>query len=330
MAATEGPKTVWFHRQFRRLNGGHLKHAHYFDHVRRLPGYAPRISFTAEPGQPPHPDQRRLWPPRKGAYAERWQPGRHDILFLAGQDWRYLIDNGLDASPNPRINLIQGVRHAHEGTELHGHLKQRAVRICVSEEVAESLRATGQVNGPMFTIVNGMRIPPLVALRRQAVDLLWRRHRRRHAVIVVGYKRPDLARALSDRLTDAKVPHRLLLDFLPRQQFLAALAGAAVTVCLPTAEEGFYLPALEAMACGSVVVTLDCIGNRGFCHNHRNCLITAPEPDTLTAATIQALALYPKARKALRRGANETVRQHNLAVERQRFHEILSDIQSIW
>ena len=327
MAATEDSTTVWFHRHFRRLTGGHLKHAHYFDHVRRLPGYAPRISFTAEPGATLHPDQRRLWPPRKGAYAECWQPSCGDVLFLAGLDWRYLIDNGLDALPNPRINLIQHVRHAQEGTELHGYLKHRAVRICVSEEVAEALRGTGQLNGPVFTIANGMRLPPVVALLRFAADLL---PRRRRSVIVVGYKRPDLANVLSERLTDAKVPHHLLLDFLPREQFLAALAGAEVTVCLPDTEEGFYLTALEAMACGSVVVTLDCVGNRSFCHNHENCLIAPEDPDTLTAATIHALALYPKARKALRGGADETVRQHSLANERRRFHEILSDIHSIW
>ena len=327
MAATEDSTTVWFHRRFLRLTGGHLKHAHYFDHVRRLPGYAARISFTAEPGASLHPDQRRLWPPRKGAYAERWRPSRPDILFLAGLDWRYLIDNGLDALPNPRINLIQHVRHAHEDTELHSYLKQRAVRICVSEEVAQALRGTGEVNGPLFTIVNGMRLPHMVALHRVAADLL---PRRRRSVIVVGYKRPELANALSERLTDAKVPHHLLLDFLPREQFLAALAGAEVTVCLPDAEEGFYLPALEAMACGSIVVTLDCIGNRSFCHNLENCLIAPEDPDTLTAATIHALTLFPKARKALCRQADETVRQHSLAKERQRFHEILGNIHSIW
>ncbi|MCZ0942270.1 MAG: glycosyltransferase [Gammaproteobacteria bacterium] len=326
MAATEDSTTVWFHRRFLRLTGGHLKHAHYFDHVRRLPGYAARISFTAEPGASLHPDQRRLWPPRKGAYAERWRPSRPDILFLAGLDWRYLIDNGLDALPNPRINLVQGF-HAHKNAELSSYLKQRAVRICVSEEVAESLRASGQVNGPVFTVANGMRQPPMAALHRFAADLL---PRRRRSVIVVGYKRPDLASALSGRLADAKVPHHLLLDFLPREQFLAALAGAEVAVCLPDAEEGFYLTALEAMACGSVVVTLDCVGNRSFCHNHENCLISPEDPDTLTAATIHALALYPKARKALRGRADETVRQHSLANERQRFHEILSDIHSIW
>jgi len=327
MATTDDSTTVWFHRRFLRLTGGHLKHAHYFDHVRRLPSYAPRISFSAEPGASVHPDQRRLWPPRRGAYADRWQPSRRDILFLAGLDWRYLIDNGLDALPNPRINLIQHVRHAHEGTELCRYLKQRAVRICVSEEVAEALRAAGSANGPVFTIANGMHLSPVAALHRFAADLL---PRRRRSVIVVGYKRPDLANAVSERLTDAKVPHHLLLDFLPRGQCLAALAGAEVTVCLPNPEEGFYLPALEAMACGSVLVTLDCVGNRSFCHNRQNCLIASEEPNTLTAAVIYALTLYPEARKALRQRADETVREHSLDGERQRFHEILGNIQSIW
>ena len=327
MKAPKDLTTVWFHRHFLRLTGGHLKHAHYFDHVQRLPGHVARISFTAEPGASSRPDQQRLWPPGKGAYANRWQPKDRDVLFLAGVDWRYLIDNGLDALPNPRINLIQHVRHAQVGTELHGYLKHRAVRVCVSGEVAEAIRATGQVNGPVFTIDNGMSTPPIAKLQRFAAAL---RPRQRRSVVVAGYKRPDLAKALAERLNDAKVPHRLLLDFLPRRQFLGALARAEVAVCLPHAEEGFYLPALEAMACGSVLVTLDCIGNRSFCRNDQNCLIAPADPHALTAATIRALALYPKARKALRQHADETVRQHGLAQERQRFHEILSDIHNIW
>ena len=148
--------------------------------------------------------------------------------------------------------------------------------------------------------------------------------------MVVGYKRPDLAKALSKCLNEAKVPHRLLLGFLPGDKFLATLAEADVSVCLPYVEEGFYLPALEAMACGGIVVTLDCIGNRSFCRNDQNCLIAPSDPSALAATVIRASALSPKARKALRRQANETLRRHSLAKERQRFHEILGDIRRIW
>ena len=328
--------TVWFHRpQMRCVIGAHVKHAHYFDHVRRLPGHTPIISFTSSPGLPLNPEQHRLWPPRKGAYAERWQPRAPDILFLTGFDWRYVNANGFDALPNPRIDLVQSLGHdgAHfrgdprdRDAELRSYLKLRAVRICVSYEVAESVRATGLANGPVFTVPNGMDTH-LVSMRRFAASLL---PRQRRSVVVVGYKRPDLAKALSECLNEAKVPHRLLLGFLSRDKFLATLAEADVSVCLPYAEEGFYLPALEAMACGSTVVTLDCIGNRSFCRNDQNCLIAPPDPSALAAAVIRALALCTKGRKALRRQANETVRRHSVAKERQRFYEILGDIRRIW
>ena len=34
-----GPRTVWFHRAFRGLTGGELKHSHYVGHVLRMPGF---------------------------------------------------------------------------------------------------------------------------------------------------------------------------------------------------------------------------------------------------------------------------------------------------
>jgi glycosyltransferase involved in cell wall biosynthesis len=41
---------------------------------------------------------------------------------------------------------------------------------------------------------------------------------------------------------------------------------AKITVFLPYRDiEGFYMPALEGMALGTLVVCPDCIGNRSFC-----------------------------------------------------------------
>ena len=140
-------RTVWFHREFTRLQGGHLKHSHYFGHVAATTGFAPRISFTgASPGEAAREECQGLWPAGEAGYASQWAPRGADLLFVAGMDWRYLAANGYDSLPNPRINLIQGVRHGRPGTELHGFLKKKAVRICVSQEVAESINATGRAN----------------------------------------------------------------------------------------------------------------------------------------------------------------------------------------
>ena len=55
------PRAVWFYRDHVRLYGGHVKHSHYFHHVLRMPGFAPRIAFGGEPsGESQARERRRL------------------------------------------------------------------------------------------------------------------------------------------------------------------------------------------------------------------------------------------------------------------------------
>ena len=320
MATSE--RSVWFHRQYEGLTGGHVKHAQYVQHVRQTPGFEPRLTFSAARGADAAFASERdaLWSLAPEESAADWKPGPDDVLFLAGTDWRYLLAKGLDALPNPRLNLVQGVRHVDRGQKLRAFLPRRAIRICVSPEVAAAVAATGEANGPVLTIPNGtdMALPPPVAPRRPP------------RAIIVGYKEPALAAALAERLTRQGVPHQLLGTFLPRQRFLEALRAAPVAVCLPWATEGFYLPALEAMAAGCVVVTLDCVGNRSFCRHGVNCLVGERQPVALAATVAQALRLAPAARSRLLAAARETVERHSLVAERQRFQALLRDVDMLW
>lgn len=326
----EMTRTVWFHREYKRLYGGHVKHSHYFGHVRRMPGFAPRISFTED--EPPSDSLAReragLWPAAHDTLAERWAPGRRDVLFLGGVDWRYLFAGGLrELTDNPRINLVQHVRHAHEGTELHGYLEEPAIRICVSEEVADAIAATGRVRGPVLTIPNGIDVAPFEPGGDGSPAGF---EARPSAVTIIGYKRPDLARELVGRLEAEGISHRLVTELLDRGQFLELLAGSRVAVCLPRAEEGFYLPALEAMASGCLLVTLDCIGNRTFCRHERGCLVAEPDPDALCAATKAAVAASPAERARLHRYARDTALRHSLEAERSQFHAVLGEVDRLW
>lgn len=317
-------RTVWFHREYKRLTGGHLKHSHYFGHVAHLPGFTPRITFTGEPATEALAGERlQLWPPGETGPAARWSPRPGDVLFLAGVDWRYLLAAGLDASPNPRVNLIQHVRHAHKGTELYGYLTHRAVRVCVSQEVADALGDTGRVNGPLLAIPNG--VDTLTDAEAAAA-----RQEKLRPVIIAGYKSPELARALATGLSAADIDHLVLTEFRPRQEYLKLLAGSSVAVCLPRPQEGFYLPPLEAMGLGCVVVTLDCIGNRGFCRAEENCLVAEPTATSLIATTKRALRLPPEERASLLRRAAATAAAHTLDAERKRFHQVLTNLDSLW
>ena len=322
-----GTRNVWFHREYVRPQGGHIKHAHYFGHAARLPGFGRRITFSGTPDTGSRERERRqLWRTGPGELADAWEPRARDVLFLAGTDWRYLANAGLADLDNPRVNLIQHVRHAHAGTELNGYLVNRAVRVCVSAEVADAINATGRVNGPVFTIPNGTDCVPIAPddARTNPFDS------RPRAITVVGYKRPDLATALSRCLQQEGFGQVRDDGFLERGAFLDMLRNTRVAVCLPRAEEGFYLPALEAMAAGCIVVTLDCIGNRSFCHDGGNCLVAQADAKSLLATTRIAVGMSATARERLHTRARETVLAHSLDAERSRFHEILGDIDHLW
>ena len=321
-------RTVWFYRNYARFTGGHLKHSHYLDHVRRMPGFAPRITFSGEPANESLARERtRLWLAENSVMAKRWKPAARDVFFLTGGDWRYLYKSGLDALANPRINLIQAVRKWNEGPAHYRYFTERAIRICVSQEAANAISATGRANGPVLTIPNGTDLVPFNSIEDgfpAGFD------ERRRLVTIVGYKCPDLARGLSERLGGARIEHRLVPELLERSAFLALLGESRIAVCLPREREGFYLTALEGMASGCLVVTLDCIGNRGFCRHGENCLIADHDPESLFRATRRALAMCVRERGRMHRRARETAVEHSLESERQRFHAVLEDVDRLW
>ena len=313
-------RTIWFHREYERFTGGQLKHAHYFGHAQDTPGFQAKLTLgRKEASVELEREREALWPVLP---VDQWRPAQRDVLFLAGTDWRYLKKASLEQLPNVRINLVQHVRHAHVGSELYGYLSQRAIRICVSQEVADAIVATGQTNGPVLTMPNAIDLPPDAGIARPL--------NRPSRILIVGYKRPALAEALATRLDDARIPHRALIDFLARPAFLDALAGCDIAICLPREEEGFYLPALEAIASGCVTITLDCIGNRGFALHRSTCLVADDNVDSLFEATKAAIDMPDDERRRIRVEAQRMTAAHSLATERQRFQAILHDVDRLW
>ena len=179
----------------------------------------------------------------------------------------------------------------------------------------------------MLTIPNGVDVAPFEPGEGGSPAGYGARPR---PVTIVGYKRPDLARGLSEGLDAGGIEHLPQSGLLGRSDFLELLAESRVAVCLPHAQEGFYLPALEAMAAGALVVTLHCVGNLGFCHDHWNCVIAEPNPESLRRAVERVLAMTPAERGRMHGRARETALRHSLALERARFHAILRDIDRLW
>lgn len=315
-------QTMLFHRDFRGFTGGHLKVWNYFRHVEAAPGWRPEIHFS--PGS--IWNQENPWSTRQAEVLPAWEPERADALFLGGFDWRTLPASGRDHFSRPIVNLIQHVHHADPGHALSAFLAHRAVRICVSAEVRDAIAATGRVNGPTFVIPNGIDfrdLPELLPNAERPLDWL-----------ICGLKedRSTLARELFWRIQAeggwGKVG--ILTKPLPRGEFLRKLASARAVVLLPRATEGFYLPALEAMALGTLVVCPDCVGNRSFCRDGENTIVPAGfDIESLLSSMRFARDLGSEASTWIDR-ARQTAAEHTLERERAAFHELLAALAALW
>ena len=321
MAPSKILPTVLFYRDFRAYSGGHQKIFDYYCYLRDA-GYQTSITFS--------PDTR--WDESNPWFAEKdsqisFNPGNANGLFLAGTDWQQYLEAGFRPEL-PVINLIQHVRHADPDSDVYPYLNQHAIRICVSAEVEKAILATGKVVGPTFVNPNGIAIP--VIPKSPQYD-----------VFISDLKQPGIALEVRRRLEAMHYSVRLVSGHQRREDFLKAMAESRVALLLPHEREGFYLPALEAMALCEIVVVPDCVGNRDFCKplyidlkrsQEGNCLMPSFDVDDLVAACIRAKDLTSNrpVLDQLQRNMQITVKQHSLEQERDRFLDIMTQLPKLW
>lgn len=299
-------KQMLFVRDFTVFTGGHLKVADYVDHVGASGLVEPLLFFTERSSHGSENPFLRT----AAASTPRLRPA--DAYFVDGRDWRFLDAAGLDTSGRPVINLIQHVRHANPADERYRYLNRRALRVCVSRQVAQAIEATGRVNGGIVIIENGIDLKAIQLVRAE----------KKQRVFLGGFKNPKMAIGLARQLL-GKVEIDLQVDLLPRPEFLHRVASASISVLLPNpiAGEGFFLPALEAMALGSAVVVPDCVGNRSFCENGVTCLMPDYRVPALAHA-VEVLMADPGFASKLCSNGQSAAAGHSLEIERSRFLEI--------
>ena len=97
-----------------------------------------------------------------------------------------------------------------------------------------------------------------------------------------------------------------------------------VFLSTPHIEEGFYLPGLEAMASGAVVISPDAGGNRAYCEFGKNCVEVDFESPWSYAEALRSLRAADAGEiESLRRASYETVGRHTLESERRGFGEFM-------
>ena len=310
-------RTVLFFRHFRRMRGGHLKVFHYFRYVRSSPDHEARIAFTPRTTWDDNP-----WSDHRDAVVDAPAEVDADVLFLAGKDWLRLDAERRSAPPVPVINLIQHVRHGQPGNASYEFLGHPAIRICVTPEVQEAIERTSRVRGPVITIPEAIDVDELPAAPPWAA--------REVDCVVLAFKEPRLGRAVGARLAGGGHRVRVLERRVPRGEVLDAMARARVSVHVPNRTEGAYLPALEGMALGSLVVCPDCVGNRSFCRDGETCLMPERTEDALVASARQALAASEDELASVLAAGRREAESRDLAEERDRFLAVLDAVDELW
>ncbi len=174
------------------------------------------------------------------------------------------------------------------------------------EPATEAVRSRYAISGPYILYVGNFRphknLPRLI----RAFAALDAPLRGKHVLVLAGGDRANrpgleaLARGLG-------VADRVVFPGQVHDADLAALYSACALFILPSLEEGFGVPALEAMACGAAVVAADraaipeVVGDAG--------LLVDPEDETSIAAAITRVLSTPELREGLRRRGLERARE---------------------
>lgn len=301
-------KRLLFRRDFSSYTGGHGKVYDYFLHAAAHEAWQPLIFMAPGSTWDGNP-----WADQGDSLATRFDPWSADALFLAGMDWTHYP---ADLPGVPVINLVQGLRHADAAHPLWKFLERKAIRICVSEPVAQAILATRRVRGPVLVVEAGLNLPPAPQVTRH------------DGIFVDATKQPEIGALIAEAFgNDPRVV--VLTTPLPRSEYLARLAGAEIAGLLPFSREGFYLPALEAMALGCAVVVADCVGNRAYLQPGVNALVPGMDARSYIAA-IRDLQADASMAANLARGGRRTSDRFGLSRERAVFHSIIDDLDGLW
>jgi hypothetical protein len=225
------------------------------------------------------------------------------------------------------IHLIQNVRHADPGFQA-GHarrlLARPMARISTNEIVAAAIRPYVHPDSIHEVVPIGHDVGFFRAERSSGIPT-----GRPLRVAYTTWKSrlgDRLAAALAGSGTTVfrRIGHEAGWDEL-RDLY----AWSDVFLGTPIAQEGSYLPALEAMAAGAIVVVPPAGGNLAYCRFGENCLEAAFEDDDSYLAAIDEIRSMSAERiDRIRAAAAATAAAHDLDAERSGFSAVVARIEA--
>jgi hypothetical protein len=287
-----------------RTSGTHIKIKDYFLYCLQHPQLEPYLYFTADSVY----GAAEVWadiPPERIVSEARLD--LYDALFLTGRDWKFLPKS----LPGKKIiNRLASIQQCQPEHPVFRYLKRPAFRICASREIHEAILP--YISGEAVVINNGI---PL--------ELFGANGEKSRAIMIWARKQPEFGAKLFAAIKDRGWPVNLLVNNLPREQFAQRLKESDVAITLPEETEGFYMPALEAMASGCAVICPDAGGNRAFCLHEQTCLMPQLGDLHEHLDMLERLLHNQTLKENLRRQGMAMAQSYSVEKEREKFYRFL-------
>jgi hypothetical protein len=308
--------------------GGVVKVFDYINHALSL-GYEPVIACpeSYEPGLPLFEIPRFSGiSPENGVRftaLNKVAVGPHDLAFLSWPTHYEVLEPRLSRWTRHEqvIFIVQNVRWANPsftGGYALRLLSRPMARIMTNDVVLEAVKP----------YLNPSSMSEVILLGNESSFFAKERRGGLGNPVRVGYTTwksgvgDEVARMLAD---DPRFEFRAIRDPVGWRELRELYHWSDVFLATPLVEEGFYMPGLEAMAAGAVVISSDAGGNRAYCRFGENCI----------EVRFEDAGGYVKALKSLREGGTEeverlrrggyaTVGLHTLEHERERFGEFMN------
>lgn len=251
-----------------------------------------------------------------------------DLIFISlPREYRVAYQRlRADWSPERIIHIIQGVRHVNtgwSGGQATRVLTRAAARISINKVVADTIEPWLDPRG-LHRVINLGHDTAHFRLHREGGLGDGQRPIRVAYTTWKSSVGDMVEHVLAD---DERFTFRAIREPVTWVELRELYQWADVFLSTPLASEGMYLPGLEAMAAGALVLTPDVGGNMSYCRPEENCLLVDFRSPASYAAALNRLATMPVSEiERLRTAAYDVTREFDIDHEREGFAHFLDEL----
>lgn len=229
------------------------------------------------------------------------------------------------------IHIIQNTRHANpafqNGLALR-MLSYRFSRISISKQVFDVIQPFVPANGCLHKLIIEGHNTAYFFKKRNGFD--------NPKELRVGYTtwKSEIGLEIESVLNgmvigDRKIVFKSIRTEAAWSDTKELYHWCDVFLACPLAQEGFYLPGLEALAAGCLLVIPNVEGNMAYCEFNKNCLpVRLNDVMDYCEVIMSCAKLSDSEVRNLQHEGYETIKHHTLEHERREFLSVLKEIQA--